>query len=840
MLTPVLLLAVLTVVALTGEHPPAATVEPIQANSGIVFTTLNEVTSRESSTPPTTTDSSTSSGGNLLSATATEATMSQSSAPLEDTDEPWFPTLANGHLGFTVLEDAVYMNGLYNGRSGLSHRARIANLANLRLNDGNRQPTTESRMDFASGTFFVDYRGPNNSYRVTQAIYAHQLYNRAIVNQFRIERLAGDGEIRIGITQASTSPTSEDIVFSPTKSTIFSGHDAERPSSLGSSGTGSEYSTATGRSYQVHQTCGTTLELEDPAQQRQQPRHVCVLWNHVPEELTLERSERTVSYKFIMTADESASRARRELEQVLLISDDDELLRLHADIWASFWSRFDIQLEGNPELEQTVRASVFYLITNFPLQGDSNEVETYQFGGLSPTGLGRGGSYLDDYEGHSFWDTEIWMFPVVNLIDSDLSRMALDYRSRMMDAARDYARASGFRGTRFPWESAATGVETTQPDYVSSVAYFQHHITADISFALRQYLATTQNIDWLRARGCPLAQEIAEFWASRLTLDPVTGLYDIKEVMGPDEDHKNVTNNAYTNVIAGYALYFGDLTKCLCADGNKSNPSPPVPKSSLGDKGSPAETIAAGNWSALASRIKLLYDAENDYHPQFEGYRLGTVIKQADTVLLGYPLQYQSMVTATTRSNDLRFYEAVTRSTGPAMTWSIHAINHLDLGETAEAEAMFQQSYESYVKGPFRVWGEYTHSRYGARNFITGAGGFLQAVIYGFGGVRVFLDRLMIRNTRLPTGVTTFRIKGLEYLGTRLTLTATNAITTLTAERIAQNLIVQLGNDTSMVMRQQEIYDITDKEVTIRAVDNIFQNCPVPNEVLSTVQWKQQ
>lgn len=96
-----------------------------------------------------------------------------------------------------MFGDAVYMNGLYNGQLGLSHRARIANVANLRIDTtagGNPPPTLgQSRMDFARGTFFVDYRGPNNSYRVTQAIYPHQLYNRAIVNQFRIERLRAEG-----------------------------------------------------------------------------------------------------------------------------------------------------------------------------------------------------------------------------------------------------------------------------------------------------------------------------------------------------------------------------------------------------------------------------------------------------------------------------------------------------------------------------------------------------------------------------------------------------------------------------------------------------------------------
>lgn len=110
------------------------------------------------------------------------------------------------------------------------------------------------------------------------------------------------GDIHIGIIQSITFPGSEDIAFNPTE-TIFISPGAE-PTAMNF---GNEYSVV-----EVYQTCGTTVELEDPDHQHQQ-RHVCVLWNHVPEELTLKRSERTVSYKFIMTADESASLARQEL-----------------------------------------------------------------------------------------------------------------------------------------------------------------------------------------------------------------------------------------------------------------------------------------------------------------------------------------------------------------------------------------------------------------------------------------------------------------------------------------------------------------------------------------------
>lgn len=109
---------------------------------------------------------------------------------------------------------------------------------------------------------------------------------------------------------------------------------------------------------------------------------------------------------------------------------------------------------------------------------------------------------------------------------------------------------------RFPWESAATGVEVIQPGY-EYIAEFQQHISADISFALKFYTSLTHDKEFLQSEGCRLATEIAEFWASRVEFNATTSLYDIKHVMGPDEDHSDVCNSLYTNVNAKQALNFG-------------------------------------------------------------------------------------------------------------------------------------------------------------------------------------------------------------------------------------------------------------------------------------------
>lgn len=185
----------------------------------------------------------------------------------------------------------------------------------------------------------------------------------------------------------------------------------------------------------------------------------------------------------------------------------------------------------------------------------TNLPQTHPFYGLSPTGLGLGDTQ-DDYEGHNFWDTEIFMFPVVALINHNWGRSLLHYRYIMLNSARAIAKSSGYEGARFPWESAATGFETIQPGY-EYIAEYQQHITGDISFAMRQYFALSNDLEWARSEGCEMAQEIAKFWESRVTFNETIGQYEIDHVMGPDEDHCDTKNNVYTNVIAVNALQFG-------------------------------------------------------------------------------------------------------------------------------------------------------------------------------------------------------------------------------------------------------------------------------------------
>jgi trehalose/maltose hydrolase-like predicted phosphorylase len=223
--------------------------------------------------------------------------------------------------------------------------------------------------------------------------------------------------------------------------------------------------------------------------------------------------------------------------------------------------------------------------------------------------------------------------------------------------------------------------------------------------------------------------------------------------MGPDEDHHIVDNNGYTNVNAAINLYFGAFAGCTCKDVLKVNDAD------------------FEKFTQIARSLVLLYDKVNDYHPQFEGYENDT-IKQADVVLIGYPLQLP--MNASTKKNNLDLYANLTRETGPAMTWAMHTIGYLEIDDQEKAMEYFFLSFLPYVREPFMIWNEAIEGTVGIGNFITGAGGFLQSLINGYGGVRLHSDSLTIGKSSHPEGFTQgLEFKGLTYLNNIFSLKIT-------------------------------------------------------------------
>ncbi len=202
------------------------------------------------------------------------------------------------------------------------------------------------------------------------------------------------------------------------------------------------------------------------------------------------------------------------------------------ELWLSdYWNRSDVIIEGEPEVQQGVRFNLFHLVQAAGRSGRTN---------VAAKGLTGEG-----YEGHYFWDTEIYSIPYFTYTSPDIARRLLEYRYHTLPQARRRAEELHMRGALYPWRTI-NGEEAS--------AYFpagtaQYHINADIMFALRKYVQATKDEEFLHLYGAEMYFETARFW---LDLgDYVEGRgFCINEVTGPDEYTAMVNNNTYTNMMA--------------------------------------------------------------------------------------------------------------------------------------------------------------------------------------------------------------------------------------------------------------------------------------------------
>ncbi|QLY28570.1 glycoside hydrolase family 65 protein [Nocardia huaxiensis] len=240
-----------------------------------------------------------------------------------------------------------------------------------------------------------------------------------------------------------------------------------------------------------------------------------------------------------------AGRAQRELRRAWK-QGVDEMLRVHRAAWARRWSEVGLDLPGDPETELAVRFALFQLWSNAGAHGEA---------AVGARGLsGRG------YRGHIFWDTDVFVLPAMVSMDPDAAAAMVEYRLRRLPAARERARADGCRGARFPWESAADGTDVTpRSGFLGGTPVpiltgtREEHITADVAWAADYFAQWTGRRGYLETTARDLLLDTARYWASRFELD-AGGRAHLRGVIGPDEYHECVTDNAFTNVMARWNL----------------------------------------------------------------------------------------------------------------------------------------------------------------------------------------------------------------------------------------------------------------------------------------------
>jgi len=431
----------------------------------------------------------------------------------------------------------------------------------------------------------------------------------------------------------------------------------------------------------------------------------------------------------------------------------DYLLKRHIRAWEDLWDVPEVSIWGDPEVEKNLRFNIYHMLICAPQDGGLSSV-----GARSLTGEG--------YHGHIFWDAEIFLFPFYLYTLPDAARNMLLYRYRRLDVARAIAKRSGFRGAMFPWESAGLGEDET-PEWAKDLdgkiirihtGKMEHHITADIAYAFYYYYNMTHDERFLKEYGYEVLFESARFWASRVEYNKRKKIYEVKHVIGPDEFHIDVNNNAFTNMMAKWNLL---VAYRMFQKLKKSDPT--VLRNLAGKIGLSAREPR--EWKDIASRISINMD-KRQIIEQFDGYfrkrkvkisgwdenslpiiseRITPrdygktqLVKQADVVMLLYLLS--DVFSLQTKKQNYKYYidRTIHKS---SLSLPVYALLAIDVGDRDRAYRFFHTALHTDISNINNNTGEGIH--------IACIGGCWQVLINGFAGVKIQREILSI-NPKLP------------------------------------------------------------------------------------------
>ncbi|MGZ4302032.1 MAG: glycosyl hydrolase family 65 protein [Gaiellaceae bacterium] len=440
------------------------------------------------------------------------------------------------------------------------------------------------------------------------------------------------------------------------------------------------------------------------------------------EHLEGDRLDRLAAYVADPSAVPDPEEALRRLKGAQATGFDG-LLAAHRRRWAERWETADIRIEGDDELQRLVRFALFHLM------GSAAEVGEAAVGARGLTGPA--------YRGHVFWDGDVFVLPFLAATNPAAARAMLEYRLRRLDPARAVAAALGRAGARFPWESAAVGVDVTPShahDHAGRIVAIrtgelEEHIVADIAWAAGCYVDWSGDTVFATGKGRELFTETARYWASRIRVDR-SGRGHIYGVIGPDEYHEPVDDNAFTNVMARWNLRRAAET----ADGT-------VPEAER------------KSWLELAAGLVDGYDPSTQLYEQFAGFNrlepliiadiaphrpiaadlllghervLGAqVLKQADVLMLHHLVPEE--VAQGSLAPNLSFYEPRTAH-GSSLSPAIHAALLARAGRFGPALEALRLASRIDVD-------DLTGTTAGGVHLAT-MGGVWQALVFGFAGAR--------------------------------------------------------------------------------------------------------
>ena len=414
--------------------------------------------------------------------------------------------------------------------------------------------------------------------------------------------------------------------------------------------------------------------------------------------------------------------------------------------WQTFWQGADVSIAGDLAMQQGIRFNLFSLAQSAGRNGQSN---------IAAKGLTGPG-----YDGHYFWDTEVYVIPVMSLLQPELAKQLLAHRYSQLDAARQRARQMSHNtGALYPWRTI--GGEECSAYFPAGTA--QYHINAAIAYAIRSYYLATGDEQFMADMGAEMLVETSRLWLDLGFFNPRhNNRFEIHQVTGPDEYTAIVNNNYYTNAMVQLQLNF-------CAEYLTAKPAL---TRTLG-----VSTAELSLWQQAAQQMYLPYDnalgihAQDDsflakkrwdfaktpashyplllnYHPLVI-YR-HQVLKQADTVLANVLLDDQ--LSTEQKARDLAYYEPLTTHDS-SLSACIHSIAFAETGDIARAQAFFGDSARMDLDNH--------HGNTEVGVHIACMAGSWLCLVQGFAGVRVRPSGLVLA-PNLPESLGELRFR-LQY-----------------------------------------------------------------------------
>jgi trehalose/maltose hydrolase-like predicted phosphorylase len=379
----------------------------------------------------------------------------------------------------------------------------------------------------------------------------------------------------------------------------------------------------------------------------------------------------------------------------------ERLLEEQRAAWARLWQS-DILIEGDARAQQVAHSELYYLLA-------STTADTV----LSP----GPDALTPAYSAHVFWDTDTWMMPALLLLHPQRARSLVTFREHTLAAAQQRAREHGFAGAMFPWESDPENGSEQTPHSAVVLADTEIHVNADVAIAQWQYYQATHDRDWLRAHGWPVIREVAKFWASRATYNAQAHRYDIAHLTSVAESYNDIVNDTFTNLAAAKALRIAAAAAKV-----------------LGERPEPL-------WERVAKELYIPMAPDGAHHLAFDpsvAVRNAADFGGGPLSLLFLPSLDLEMQPELLRGD----YDYAIRAASMAgvSSGSMNMVARVtaadEVGNADAAAAWFAGNFTGgTLKAPFNVRTETADNNVGY--FLTGSGGYIQSLEYGFTGLRI-------------------------------------------------------------------------------------------------------